>query len=157
MRLRMYKVLLFKFRRNLCKGSMWHIFLQSFNWITYLIWGCNNIYWNIFGTLSLYLDLFPTVEWCPVSWIVPRMSARLSSRPTNQILSQRHRVLAPFHYPTTLRQWDNLGKEQLETKAELKSRLSLIIYCQKKRCNGIPTRELIKYYLKYRVHRRQGK
>ena len=77
--------------------------------------------------MSLYLDLFPTVEWSPVSWIVPRMSARLRSRPTNQVLSQRHCVFAPFHYPTTLRQWDNLAKEQLETKVEIKRRLPSII------------------------------
>lgn len=77
--------------------------LSSWNWKL-----CTNTCWNIFGTLSLYLDLFPTVERCPVSWIVPRMSARLSSRPTNQIFSQRHCVLAPFDYSTTLWQRDNL-------------------------------------------------
>ena len=111
-----------------------------------LISGCNNICWNIFGTLSLYLDLFPTVEWCPVSWIVPRMSARLSSRSSNQILSQRHCVLAPFHYPTTLRQWDNLEKEQLERKEEIKSRLQSIILTKRERCNEIPMGELVKCY-----------
>ena len=105
-----------------------------------LISGCNNICWNIFGTLSLYLDLFPTVEWCPVSWIVPRMSARLSSRPTNQILSQRHCVLAPFHYPTSLRQWDNLAKEQLETKVETKSRLASIILTKREMQRDTNTR-----------------